>query len=65
MPSYRELPAVRVTNGWRVYFVYDAEGVLRGRAGAFHEEGARREVATLNGLNYEFLKAETRAREPQ
>lgn len=62
MPTYRELPAVRITNGWRTFYVYDAEGKLLGKHEGFHEEGARREIARHFTLDHEALKAETRKR---
>ncbi len=62
MPSYRELPAVRITNGWRNFYVYDADGKLLGTHEGFHEEAARREIARNQQVDFETLKAETRKR---
>jgi hypothetical protein len=62
MPSVRDLPAVRVTNGWRVFYVYNADGLLLGQFGAYHEEAARREFSASHGYPLETLKAETKKR---
>jgi hypothetical protein len=61
--KYSERPAVRIAMGWRTFYVYNAAGELLGKAGGFHEEGARREVAMIYGVDHEDLKAEVRERE--
>ena len=60
--AYRNLPAVRITNGWRTFYVYDAAGVFLGTHEGFHEEAARREIGRNQQLDFEALKAETRKR---
>lgn len=61
--AYRERPTVRIAQGWREFYVYDAIGNLVARRGAFHEEGARREVARAFDLSHEDLSAELRERD--
>jgi hypothetical protein len=60
MPSVRDLPAVRIPNGWRVFFVYNADGMFLGKHAGYHEEAARREIGRSYGLDFETLKAETK-----
>jgi hypothetical protein len=60
--SVRDLPTVRIPNGWRVFFVYDADGTLLGEHAGYHEEAARREIARHFTLDHETLKAETKKR---
>jgi hypothetical protein len=57
MPSVRDLPAVRIPNGWRKFFVYDADGKYLGSHGCYHEEAARREIARERSLDFEKLTA--------